>query len=145
MTEEIPPDRLREVFAHHDRDKDNRITAEELRLVLNDLGQDPTDPQLQQLLSRADVDSTGGLDLDDFMILMNRSKAVASEDEIVAAFSVFDKDGDGKLTKEEFELILKNLGEPVTTEEIQDLLQQAGGASGGVIDFRSFIHSVLSA
>jgi calmodulin len=111
---------------------------------MRDLGQNLTDEQLHELVSKTDQDRNGRIDLDEFLLMMNCRKTGTTEEEIVAAFRVFDRDGDGKLTPLEFERIMKNLADPVTQEEVQDLLQQTGAAAG-LIDYAKFIHSVLSA
>jgi Ca2+-binding EF-hand superfamily protein len=139
----VNPTQMRELFTKHDRDRDGRITFEELGNIMSEIG-DPVSPEeLTELASKTDQDRSGRIELDEFLLMINCRRTGVSEADIVAAFRVFDRDGDGKLTPLEFERIMRNLADPVTQEEVQDLLQQAG-AAGGLIDYAKFIHSVLS-
>lgn len=141
---EVSPIRLRELFTKYDTDRDNSIVPDELRGILKELGEDPTDEQFTEMMSKTDQDGNGKLDLDEFLLMMNCRKTVVSEEAMVAAFRVFDRDGDGKLTPAEFERIMRNLTDRVTQDEVQELLQQAG-ASTGLIDYAKFIHTILAA
>jgi calmodulin len=141
---EVSAIRLRELFTKYDTDRDNSIVPDELRGILKELGEDPTDEQFTEMMSKTDQDGNGKLDLDEFLLMMNCRKTVVSEEAMVAAFRVFDRDGDGKLTLAEFERIMRNLNDRVTQDEVQELLQQAG-ATAGLIDYAKFIHTILAA
>lgn len=83
------------------------ITAEELGIVMKNLGQNPTDGELQDMLNEVDADgngkwtnaatSSGAIDFPEFLTVM--AKKVKDSDhaeELMAAFKVFDRDGDGE-------------------------------------------------
>jgi len=52
---------------------------------------------------------------------------------IKEAFNVFDKDGSGKISKEELRSIMKSLGEDLTDEEITQMIQEADTNGDGEI------------
>lgn len=55
------------------------------------------------------------------------SKQLSSRDtagEIREAFKVFDKDGDGFIIVEEFREIMGNMGEKMTEEEVDEMIQE---------------------
>ena len=53
----------------------------------------PTEQELQQIISEVDPEGNGTIDLPEFISIMARRKKEAdSEEEILEAFRVFDKD-----------------------------------------------------
>ena len=40
------------------------------------------------------------------------------------AFAVFDKDGDGTISTEELDVVMRSLGENPSEEELEDLIQE---------------------
>lgn len=53
------------------------------------------------------------------------------------AFSLFDKDGDGSITKEELGRVMRSLGQFARTEELQQMLQEVD------IDGKLFVKCML--
>jgi Ca2+-binding EF-hand superfamily protein len=144
MSAELSPARICEVFTLHAKNRPNSLKPPELRAALNDLGFQPTDAEFEEILKKADDDGNGTIELDEFFSYLQSTRRVASLEQIVAAFKVFDQDNDGKLTKLEFEKILRNLGEPITQEEIQEVSQAAGMGDDGLIDYEKYVQSIIS-
>lgn len=53
--------------------------------------------------------------------------------EIKQAFAVFDTDGDGSITREELGNVMKSLGENLTDQELEDMLEHADTNGDGLI------------
>ena len=62
----------------------------------------------------------------------------STEDEILGAFTVFDKEGSGRIAREELKFVLEHLGEKLTPEETQELLDEADINGDGSIDYRAY-------
>ena len=58
--------------------------------------------------------------------------------ELTTTFKVFDKDGDGKISKSELGDVLRSLGENLDESEIDELMARLGGADG-CISLEQFI------
>lgn len=87
---------------------------------MRNMGQNPTDTELQQMISEVDADGNGLIDFAEFVTLMARKMNNTDRDaEIREAFSVFDKDGSGKISSDELRQIMKSLGEDLTEEEVR--------------------------
>jgi len=52
---------------------------------------------------------------------------------------VFDKDGNGKISKEELKLVMKNLGENLTDDEISEMILEADDNGDGAVDYEEFV------
>ncbi|XP_061722957.1 neo-calmodulin [Cydia pomonella] len=59
------------------------------------------------------------------------------------AFRLFDKDGDGTITKEELGRVMRSLGQFARVEELQDMLQEVDSDGDGNVSFEEFV-SILS-
>lgn len=51
---------------------------------------------------------------------------------------MFDKDGDGYITAVELKLVMKQLGEELSQEQLSDMMREADGNGDGRIDFNEF-------
>lgn len=54
----------------------------------------------------------------------NFSRVISQFAELRDAFMVFDKDGDGRITKEELGRVMRSLGQFATEEELQQMLKE---------------------
>jgi calmodulin len=62
-----------------------------------------------------------------------------AEDEMREAFKVFDSDGDGMISSDELRQIMANLGEKLTTEEVEEMVREADIDGDGEINYEEFV------
>lgn len=104
----------------HTYDSDGSISVVELGTVMRNMGQNPTEDELQRMILEVDADGNGLIDFAEFVTLMARKMNNTDKDaEIREAFNVFDKDGSGKISSDELRQIMKSLGEDLTEEEVR--------------------------
>lgn len=119
---------------------DDGVSRFQLGTVMRNMGQNPTDAEVQQMISEVDADGNGLIDFAEFVTLMARKmNNTDKEAEIREAFNVFDKDGSGKISSEELRHIMKSLGEDLTDEEIQQMIREADANGDGEIDYDEFV------
>ena len=63
--------KINALWSQFDVNKDGSISADELRMVIRALGQDPTNAELAQLLSQADLDRSGSIEIDEFKAMLS--------------------------------------------------------------------------
>jgi calmodulin len=59
------------------------------------------------------------------------------------AFSLFDKDGDGCITKEELGTVMKSLGHNPTETELYDMINEIDEDGNGTVDFNEFLTMMI--
>ncbi|KAK4153256.1 hypothetical protein C8A00DRAFT_34027 [Chaetomidium leptoderma] len=129
----------KEVFEIFDKDGTGDITADELGQVMRELGLNPSDSELRDIVNEADLNDDGSISFDEFLALMSQSvKELDTEQELLSAFRVFDKDGSGTISSDELRGVLKSLGENLTDAEVEEMIQLADGNGDGQIDYHEF-------
>ena len=136
---------LNETFKIFDKDKDGHISTKELGDIMKNLGQNPSEAELQNLVNEVDIEGNGSIDLKEFVGLMARKmKEPENEEEIIEAFKVFDKDGNGLISSDELLHVMTSLGDNLTIEEVEDLIKDADLDKDGFINYAEFVKLLLS-
>lgn len=122
LTEDQVAD-FKEAFALFDKDKDGFINVTELKAVMMCLGE--KEANLEKVIKMANKQKKGGnIEISEFLALMAETTRDDTEEELIEAFKVFDKDGDGKISEEEMRRIMTSLGEELTEEEIEEIIKE---------------------
>ena len=137
---------FKDSFSLFDKNGDNVISTSELATVMRSLGQSPTEAEMKQIIAEFDKDHSGTLDFAEFLQLMaNKLKDPITEAELHEAFKIFDKDGSGSISAAELRHVMTNIGEKLTDEEIEDILQDADVNGDGQLDFYEFSKMLTAA
>ncbi len=89
--------------------------------------------------------SNGTIDFPEFITMMARKmKDTDSEEEILEAFKVFDKDGNGYISAAELRHIMTNLGEKLTDEEVDEMIREADIDGDGQVNYEEFVKMMMA-
>merc|ERR1712048_1467231 len=139
-------DEFKEAFSLFDKDADGSITSAELGTVMRALGQNPTDAELQDMVNEVDSDGNGSIDFPEFLDMMSRKmKDADSEEQIKEAFRVFDADNNGFITAKELRIVMANLGEKLTNEEVEEMIKEADQDGDGRVNFEESASMMVTA
>ena len=86
---------LKATFQVLDQNKDGKICFSELK---SGLGYIMDNKALEQMLQGADMDKSGCINYTEFLAATMRENLYLKEENLQAAFKLFDKDGDGYIT-----------------------------------------------
>merc|ERR1712203_1260703 len=122
-------------FNQFDHKNTGLVATKDLGNVLRVLGINPTKEELQDLTIQIDPNVSGYLKLPDLLDMMSRIIMERNYDaQIEDAFRCFDKNGIGTIPRQDFELLFENLGEKLSPEEIEGLLDEADKDGEGFIN-----------
>ena len=148
MVEELTDEQVadfKETFQLFDKDGDGTISVAELGTVLRALGQNPSDKELQEMISEVDEDGNGSIDFPEFLSLMSKKiQDGDAEEEIRDTFRVFDKDGNGYISRSELRNVMANLGETLSDEEIDEMIKEVDVDGDGQICYEEFVKMLKS-
>merc|ERR1711985_22884 len=113
---------IREAFDLFDTDGSGAIDAKELKVAMRALGFEPKKDEIRKMISDIDKDGDGTSDFDEFMMMMTEKD---SREEIVKAFRLFDDDETGRISFKNLKRVAKELGETMTDEELQEMVDEA--------------------
>ncbi|CAN6292279.1 unnamed protein product [Urochloa humidicola] len=117
---------MEEAFAFFDKNGDGLITIDELRVVLESLGQNNTTCELQWMIAEVDADGDGAINFSEFLKLMEfKPNDIDSEEELTGAFRMFDIDEDGFISEAELFLIMYHRGCNLNGDEVREMMREA--------------------
>ncbi|KAL5253028.1 hypothetical protein ACHWQZ_G015701 [Mnemiopsis leidyi] len=139
LTEEQKQD-IREAFDLFDTDGSGTIDAKELKVAMRALGFEPKKEEIKKMISDIDKDGSGTIDFNDFLSLMTTKMTEKdSKEEILKAFRLFDDDETGKISFKNLKRVAKELGENLTDEELQEMIDEADRDGDGEINEGEFL------
>ena len=129
-------------FSLFDKDHDGKLTIKELEGVLRFLGKNLSDYNMDSLLKNMDMYGNGTVGFSEFLQLMSQTSYNSGNlknEEIMAVFRIFDKDGDGFITADEIQNEMGNHGDTFTEEQVQQMMKGADANGDGKIDYEEFV------
>jgi len=149
MADFIPEEsifRFKNAFAAFESKSTGLIKVKQLGGVMRYLGQNPSEAELQDMINEVDKDGTGVVSFPSFLYVMAKKLSdEEAEDEIREAFKVFDGDGNGFINRMELRHVMMNLGEKMSEEECDALVDEADIDGDGSINYEEFYGMMTSA
>jgi len=126
-----------------DSNSDGILTAKEMKEGMAKAGLNDIPPDLKQILEDVDSDGSGQIDYTEFLAATLDKREYAVENVLWGAFRVFDLNGDGKLSKEELEKMLKSddaVGSVLAGKDVSSIMKEIDTDGSGEIDFQEFMN-----
>jgi centrin-3 len=132
---------LREAFELFDANKTGSIDLHELKVLMRALGFDVKKPEVIKIVHDVDPNNSGAVDYDQFLEIMSERYAGRDpEDEIRKAFSLFDDDRSGKISLKNMKRVARELGENLSEEELQAMIDEFDRDQDGEISGDEFMY-----
>jgi len=131
---------LKAVFTEHDTNGDGCIAVTELGSLLRAMKFHVTEADVADFIADIDPDGYGLVDFCEVLsIIVRKIKSPEPESDLLEAFKVYDRDGNGFITAQELEEVLKKIGEPASKEEVDAIIQETDQDGDGQINYADFI------
>ena len=130
---------IKEAFDLFDTDGSGSIDAKELKVAMRALGFEPKKQEIKKMIADLDTEGNGVIDYNDFLDLMTVKMAERDPmEEMMKAFRLFDEDDTGKISFKNLKRVAKELGENMSDEEIQEMIDEADRDGDGEISDEEF-------
>ncbi|KAJ5079721.1 calmodulin [Anaeramoeba ignava] len=113
--------KYQDVFNLFDKNCDGFLNRDEVSLAIRSLDKIVSEKWIQEKLEQLDPENKG-LDFQNFITLVSQENEFSKE-QIEEAFNILNKDQDGLIPLEELEYVLTNMGEPVTKDDLEKVLE----------------------
>ena len=157
LSQFIPSDleikQIREAFNLFDKNGAGTISSIEIRVVLKVLGFNMTDAEVNELVSEFSKGNLNNeIDFDEFsQIIFRKLSHPQPESQLIRAFGMLDKDGDGMISLSDLSFINEYVGDNLDLDELREVIMSARGRENqfdihtkdvGMISQDEFIHAI---
>uniref|UniRef100_A0A8C6XJD9 Calglandulin n=1 Tax=Naja naja TaxID=35670 RepID=A0A8C6XJD9_NAJNA len=105
---------------------------------MRSLGKNPTESEVRSIIGEIEA-YKGKVDFPRFLSIMaRRTRHSDTEEEIRAAFRVFDRNGDGYVNTAELRHVLTTVGEKLTDDEVKLLINEMDRKGDGKVNYEEF-------
>nr|XP_009688730.1 PREDICTED: centrin-1-like [Struthio camelus australis] len=99
---------------------------------------------MKKIISKVDEDGSGKINFESFLQVMTQKMAEPySKEEILRGFRLFDHDGTGKISFEKLKLVAVEVGEDITDEELQEMIDEADLDGDGQVNKQEFLRILM--
>ena len=92
------------------------------------------------MINEVDTDDSGKIEFKEFLSLFaKKMKDPDTEEDLIEAFRIFDKDGSGNIRH-----VMTTLGERLTEEEADEMIKEADTNNDGQINYQEFVKIMMS-
>ncbi len=132
------------IFDLMDKDKDTKLTSEELGPALRVCGASPSQQELEMALQGVQEGDKNLISFEKFIdIFENLINNQDSEEDIITELKKLDKKGNGNITVNDLKNLMANYGDVLTKEEIDDVILEANPDKNGNINIDKFAKILL--
>lgn len=109
---------MSKIFIAIDKNGDGKLSKEEIvdGYALY-FGKHLNDEDVEQLFDSVDIDKSGYIDYSEFVVASMNEKTILTNEKLLAAFKMFDKDNSGSISAEEIKAAL-GFGQNLSIESV---------------------------
>lgn len=139
---------LQETFNIFDNKGDGMISVKQVGDVLRAMNQNPTEADIAKCLGKEMAENAEGrISWDQFLPMLQtvmKSKDRYSFDDIIEGLRHFDTDGSGLINAAELRHLLTALGEKLTEDEVEQLMDGMNSDEEGKVNYENFVKQIMN-
>lgn len=135
---------FQEAFSLFDSRNDGKISVSLLGNVLRALGQNPTEAEVRKCCNQFKPEER--ITFEVFLPILqaiSKNRCTDQAEDFIEGLRHFDKDGSGYISSAELRHLLTTLGEKLTDDEVEQLLNGQEDSQGN-IHYEDFVRAVMS-
>ena len=145
LTEEQKQE-IKEAFDLFDTDGSGNIDQKELKVAMRALGFEPKREEVRRMIAESNRDGSGTISFETFQEVMAlKMHARNPKEEAIKAFRLFDDDETGTISLKNLRRVAKELGENMTDDELQEVIDFCDKDGRGEILLEDFCTVLLAA
>lgn len=131
---------LEKVFRALDKNGDGQLSKEEILEGYEEhFGMPINEEEVDKMFTNIDIDGSGSIDYTEFVMATMNEKNMSSNDKLLQAFRMFDKDGSGTISADEIKEVL-GCNSYLNPKVIEDIMKEVDENGDGEIQFEEFVH-----
>ena len=132
---------IKEAFDLFDTDGSGAIDPKELKAAMQSLGFEAKNQTIFQMISDLDKNKSGTIDFEEFLDMMTaRMSDKDTREDIAKVFRLIDDDNTGTITLRNLRRVARELGETMTDEELQEMIDRADSNGDGAVTLDDFFN-----
>lgn len=136
---------LKSTFEAFDVDRKGFIGTEMISVILDMLGTQLDEDELEEIIDEIDEDGNGEVSFEEFGNLAARFLVEEDDDdteliqtELKGAFRLYDKAGNGFITIDVLREILKELDDNLNDDDLDNMIEEIDADGSGTVDWEEF-------
>ena len=134
---------IRSVFKYYDSDNSGKISVNELKKVMDQMGIVLTPDQIKAAIAQYDFNQDGEWDFSEFYqfyikVVVNTQQSISIDQEIQGVFNLLDSDKNGKIDVQEIKVFFQQVGYPLNDSEVAELIKMYDANNSGVMEQDEF-------
>ena len=128
---------LLKLFQVLDKNGDGKLSKEELLEGCDKVFGAIAADDLQETFNNIDIDKSGSIDYNEFIMATLNDKHILSEKNIQEAFNLIDKDSSGAITIDEIKELI-GVGQEISDDTFKEIISEVDSNGDGEINFDEF-------
>merc|ERR1712098_339025 len=134
---------IKEAFDMFDSDGSGSIEVAELKAAMTKLGFDGDNELATKMIDDLDADKSGEIEFDEFLDMMSaKMPDDPTKDEVSKVFPAFDKNKSGVITKDNLKQVIRELGQTMSDDEIDELIEHTSSSNNGEVTLDDFYNII---
>ena len=130
---------FRSRFEKADKDKDGLLSYQELLALIRSCKYKCSEAELQDYVNDVDINENGEIDVEAFLeIIAKIQEENDSEEEILEAFKIFDKNKTNLITPKNVLDVFTKIDESIKEEEILQMFKECDLDKDGYLNYNEF-------
>jgi calmodulin len=123
-----------EAFDLFDKDRNKEISIDEMVSIMKTLGHNIPVKDIKDKMKNDTIKR------EDFIEIISKQETEKAEEvDLLEAFKVFDRDGNGIISSEEFKFVMESLGETIPEDELKEMVKKASSEGNDKVTLKDFV------